>query len=116
MCQPSRTIRKRIGAIGAVIVALLWFYFSGLAMLVGAQLNAVIEHASPEGKDPGERVAGEKKEAGGPSTSGDIIPRQIIRELPPPRQRPSEIIVGVLAVAIELAVITWSTVRRARAR
>ena len=40
---------------------MLWFYLSALAVLVGAELNAEIEHASPYGKDPGEKVAGEKK-------------------------------------------------------
>ena len=49
------------GAIGGAIVALLWFYVSALAVLVGAELNAEIEHASPYGKDPGEKVAGEKE-------------------------------------------------------
>jgi membrane protein len=48
------------GAIGGVIVLLLWFYVSALAVLVGAELNAEIEHASPLGKDPGEKYAGEK--------------------------------------------------------
>jgi membrane protein len=49
------------GAIGGVIVLMLWFYLSALAVLIGAELNAEIEHASPYGKDPGEKVAGEKK-------------------------------------------------------
>src|SRR4029077_12015147 len=48
------------GAIGGVIVLMLWFYLSALSVLVGAELNAEIEHASPYGKDPGEKVAGEK--------------------------------------------------------
>ena len=52
------------GAIGGVMVTLLWFYVSSLAILVGAELNAEIEHASPYGKDPGEKVAGEKKKLG----------------------------------------------------
>jgi membrane protein len=52
------------GAIGGVIVVMLWFYLSGLAVLVGAELNAEIEHASPYGKDPGEKEAGEKKKIG----------------------------------------------------
>ena len=43
---------------------MLWFYVSALAVLVGAELNAEIEHASPYGKDPGEKVAGEKKKIG----------------------------------------------------
>lgn len=52
------------GAIGAVIVLLLWFYVSSLAILAGAELNAAIEHASPYGKDPGEKTIGEKKKIG----------------------------------------------------
>ena len=52
------------GAIGGVIVLLLWFYTSGLAILIGAELNAEIEHASPYGKDEGEKVPGEKKKIG----------------------------------------------------
>jgi uncharacterized BrkB/YihY/UPF0761 family membrane protein len=30
------------------MIALLWFYFTGLAILIGAQLDATIEHASPD--------------------------------------------------------------------
>jgi membrane protein len=52
------------GTIGGVIVLMLWFYLSGLSVLVGAELNSEIEHASPYGKDPGEKVAGEKKAIG----------------------------------------------------
>jgi membrane protein len=52
------------GFIGGAIVLMLWFYVSALAVLVGAELNAEIEHASPYGKDPGEKVPGEKKQAG----------------------------------------------------
>ena len=52
------------GALGGVMVLLLWFYLSGIALLLGAELNAEIEHASPYGKDPGEKVAGEKKKIG----------------------------------------------------
>ena len=48
------------GAIGGVIVLMLWFNLSALAVLIGAELNAEIEHASPYGKAPGEKVAGEK--------------------------------------------------------
>jgi membrane protein len=52
------------GATGAVIMLLLWFYLSGLAILVGAEMNAEIEHASPYGKDPGEKVPGQRKKIG----------------------------------------------------
>jgi membrane protein len=52
------------GAIGGIMVLMLWFYASALVMLLGAELNAEIEHASPYGKDPGERVPGEKRAVG----------------------------------------------------
>jgi len=52
------------GFVGGVMVLLLWFYLSGIALLVGAELNAEIEHASPFGKDVGEKVPGEKKKIG----------------------------------------------------
>jgi membrane protein len=52
------------GAIGSVMVLMLWFYLSGVAILIGAELNAEIEHASPYGKNPGEKVPGERKKIG----------------------------------------------------
>jgi membrane protein len=45
------------GTVGGVIVVLLWFYVSGIAILTGAELNAEIEHASPYGKAPGQKNA-----------------------------------------------------------
>ena len=48
--------QKTYGAIGGVMVALLWFYFTGLAILVGAQLDATIEQASPDGQAPVDTV------------------------------------------------------------
>ena len=45
------------GTVGGVIVVLLWFYISGIAILAGAELNAEIEHASPHGKAPGQKSA-----------------------------------------------------------
>ena len=52
------------------IVLLTWFYLSGLAILIGAELNAEIEHASPYGKNVGEKVPGEKKKIGPAAESG----------------------------------------------
>ena len=43
------------GSIGAIIVLLLYFYISAAVLLLGAQLNATIEHASRAGKDVGEK-------------------------------------------------------------
>lgn len=47
------------GSIGAIIVLLLYFYISAAVLLLGAEMNAVIEHMSAEGKDKGEKVEGE---------------------------------------------------------
>ena len=44
------------GSIGAIIVLLMYFYLSAAVLLFGAELNAVIEHQDPSGKDPGEKV------------------------------------------------------------
>ena len=47
------------GSIGAVIVMLTWFYITGFIFLMGGEMNAIIESASPEGKDSGARAPGE---------------------------------------------------------
>jgi membrane protein len=52
------------GALAGVMIMLLWFYVSGLCILIGAELNAEIEHASPYGKMPGEKVPGERRKIG----------------------------------------------------
>jgi len=52
------------GALAGVMILLLWFYVSGLCILMGAELNAEIEHASPYGKAPGEKVPGQRKKIG----------------------------------------------------
>lgn len=52
------------GALGGAIVLLLWMYITGLVIVVGAELNAEIEHASPWGKHPAREVPGERKKIG----------------------------------------------------
>lgn len=52
------------GAIGGIILLMLWFYLTGLVIVIGAEMNAEIEHASPWGKAPGEKVIGQRKKIG----------------------------------------------------
>jgi len=105
------------GTIGGVMVLMLWFYVSGIALLIGAELNSEIEHASPYGKAPGERIAGEKKVVGPRAerlyeekkAKGEIavapIPEGVNCDVDPPPVRehtsakPSDLIIGALALA-----------------
>ena len=45
------TYNATYGAIGGVIVVLLWLYVSGLAILIGAELNGVIARTSRQAAD-----------------------------------------------------------------
>jgi membrane protein len=49
------------GAIGSVIVLLLWLYLSGFAILIGAELNAEIDRAMPTRDDAPQTPARRKK-------------------------------------------------------
>src|SRR5262245_6807324 len=75
------------GTLGAFIVVLTWFYLSGLAILIGAELNAEIEHASPYGKAPGEKVPGQKRKIG--ILARRHYEQQRARSVPIPAQSPA---------------------------
>lgn len=47
------------GSIGGVIVLMTWLFISGFIFSMGGEINAILEHASREGKAPGARVEGE---------------------------------------------------------
>ena len=57
------------GSIGGVIVLLTWFYITGFILLMGGEINAIIEDASLDGKQSGARAPNQAP--------------------PPPDQRPS---------------------------
>lgn len=50
------------GALGGVIVLLLWMWISSMAVLLGAEINAIIEHRSPGGKRTGAKRGDETGE------------------------------------------------------
>jgi membrane protein len=99
--------QKTYGAIGGVMVALLWLYVSGHAILMGAEMNAVIEHASPMGKNPGEKAPGELERmaasAGERSLRHALAPAAATRRQPA-GLRVSDAVVGAIAMGIELAI------------
>lgn len=51
------------GTIGSLIMLMLWFYLSGFALLVGAELNAEIDKAMPS-RDTGPQGPGRRKKIG----------------------------------------------------
>jgi membrane protein len=60
------------GSLGAVIILMLWFYFTGVAILVGGEMNSEIENAmakqgAPDAKEKGEKAPGAKKDSGAKS-------------------------------------------------
>jgi membrane protein len=49
------------GSIGAMIVLMLWLNIAGLVILVGSEINVLLEHYSREGKQKGEKTEKEKR-------------------------------------------------------
>src|SRR5687768_7304471 len=77
------TYTETYGAIGGVMVLMLWFYISGIVLLLGAEMNAEIEHASPYGKDEGEKVPGQRRKIGAARMRESMAKRRGRGEKPP---------------------------------
>jgi len=74
------------GSIGGVILLMLWLYLSGMALLLGAEVNSEIEHAAarrgaPDAKVAGEKVPGEK--VTGERDAGTVVPfpRRVLKSV-----------------------------------
>jgi membrane protein len=125
------------GTIGGVIVAMLWMYISGLAILIGAEANVEIENAAPWGKAKGEKRPGRRKlgraaaaayaaaHEGGDHPQASVPPAVVPRPFAPPvvgaprrrasdRVRVSDWIVGGAALVAELALAARSLRKRVK--
>ena len=51
---------KTYGSLGAVIVLMLWFYFTGAAILIGGEVNSDLEDAAAKNGAPDAKEKGEK--------------------------------------------------------
>ncbi len=96
---------KTYGALGGVIVLLLWMWISSLVLLVGAETNALIEHRSPEGKRQGAKLqsdTGLEPRAVTPPVGEPIQATQLAPARVEPRRRPP--LRGLVAIAAGLGV------------
>jgi len=57
----SNSYNATYGSLGAVIILMLWFYITSLSLLVGAEINAEIEHAAAEHGRADAKLKGEKE-------------------------------------------------------
>jgi membrane protein len=57
------------GVLAGTVLILLWLYIAALALLIGAEINCVIEHAAPAGREPGQKVAPQRVRAQEPTAS-----------------------------------------------
>jgi membrane protein len=106
------TYTETYGAIGGVMVLLLWFYLSGVVFLLGAELNAEIEHAAPYGKAVGEKVPGARRAIGALAyrrytSRPSAAPRSAPALLPAPPPEPTPGPVRRAVVAVLAAIIVF---------
>ena len=103
------------GTVGGVIVVLLWFYVSSIAILTGAELNAEMEHASPYGKAPGQKNAQGKLVIGARAERafrqrqlpGGVAPEQAVPSIAPVTAKPG-LGAAVDAYIVEDFVYQWT--------
>jgi membrane protein len=61
------TYSTTYGSLGAVIILMLWFYLTGMAILIGGEINSIVEAAAakkgaPDAKEQGEKSPDERKD------------------------------------------------------
>lgn len=103
------------GSLGAVVVLLTWLYLSALVLLLGAELNAELEHqtardttSGPErplgarGAEMADRVASDGEASSQPANAGSVVQKQGC-EPPPAGRLPYGLTVGEAVLIIFFA-------------
>ena len=95
------------GAVGAVIVLMLWFYLSSLAVLVGAELNSEIEHAATHSRQPQTNPHGRRLLGARAARAFEHVPPgptpPPIQEAPAPTRSSPAVAAAVAAVLLLLS-------------
>ena len=78
------------GSLGALVILLLWLYFTGIAILIGGEINSEIENAAaeqgaPEAKEKGEKDPQQNEQSG--AQNADKNSKAVDAELLPPENR-----------------------------
>ncbi|MDQ4120294.1 MAG: YihY/virulence factor BrkB family protein [Acidobacteriota bacterium] len=83
------------GSLGALIILLLWLYFTGLAILIGGEINSEIENAAaeagaPEAKEKGEKAPDENETLGAAASKNDQKAEADRERQPEEKKKPVE--------------------------
>ena len=87
------TYSATYGSLGAVIILMLWFYFTGAAILVGGEINSEIEHEMAKRGEPDAKEKGQKAPGGPvdkPQTAADAKPGAKTSTAEPPDDKPTD--------------------------
>lgn len=79
------------GSLGAIIILLLWLYFTGAAILIGGEFNSEIEHAAAEAGAPEAKQEGEKtpqQNSGSTASTATADKKPIEPEIVKPEKKP----------------------------
>ena len=91
------------GALGGLIVMLLWMWISAQVVLIGAEINGILEHKSPEGKKVGAKSMKDK----GPSETKTEKEERVGEKLPGNVAPPGKVAPGVPAHAATARAPRW---------